>query len=91
MSVFVDDILVISKSFDEHLKHLDIVFSKLRQANLVLNYEKCEFGKSDIKFKENLHVFTTRSKGYMYVLNCDASDYAIGEILYQRNDNGELK
>ena len=31
-------------------QHLDIVFSKLRNANLVLNYDKCEFGKSQIKF-----------------------------------------
>ena len=50
VSVFVDDILVISKSFEEHLKHLDTVFTKLRQANLMVNYEKCEFDKSEIKF-----------------------------------------
>ena len=50
VSVFVDDILIISKSFKEHLHHLDIVFCKLRDANLALNLDKCEFGKSQIKF-----------------------------------------
>ena len=50
VSVFVDDILVISKSFEEHLNHLDIFFRKLGDANLVLNLDKCEFGKSQIKF-----------------------------------------
>ena len=50
VSVFVDDILVISKPFEEHLKHLDIVFSKLPQVNLVLNYKKCKFVKFQIKF-----------------------------------------
>ena len=49
VSVFVDDILIISKSFEEHMQHLDIVFRKLRDANLALNLEKCEFGKSQIK------------------------------------------
>ena len=41
-------------------------------------------------FKENLHVFHSEKEG-TYVLNCDALDYAIGGILYQRNKNGELK
>ena len=42
VSVFVDDILIISRSFEEHLQHLEIVFRKLRDANLALNLEKCE-------------------------------------------------
>ena len=31
------------------MQHLDIVFRKLRDANLPLNLEKCDFGKSQIK------------------------------------------
>ena len=50
VSIFVDDILVMSKSFKEHLEHLDIVLNKLRNANLVLKQSKCEFIKSEIKF-----------------------------------------
>ena len=46
----IRDRLIISKSFEEHLNHLDIVFRKLRDANLMLNLDKCEFGKSQIKF-----------------------------------------
>ena len=33
VSVFVDDILIMSRPVDEHLHHLDIVFNKLRKAN----------------------------------------------------------
>ena len=33
VSVFVDDILIMSRSFNEHLQHLYIVFNKLRKAN----------------------------------------------------------
>ena len=39
-----------SKSFEEHIEHLNIVFDKLRKANLVVKKEKCEFMKSRIKF-----------------------------------------
>jgi len=41
---YIDDILIYSKDFEEHLDHLDKVFSKLRQANLTLNPKKCNFG-----------------------------------------------
>ena len=41
-------------------------------------------------FTKNLHVFHPEKEG-TYVLNCDASDYAIDGILYQRNDKGEHK
>ena len=34
----------------DSLKHLDILFNKLRSSNLVLNYDKFEFGNSQITF-----------------------------------------
>ena len=40
---YIDDILVFSSNFQEHLCHLDIVFSKLREAGLTLKSEKCHF------------------------------------------------
>ena len=48
--VYVDDILVFSSSFEEHLKHLDQVFSRLRSANLKLNPSKCDFVKEEIRY-----------------------------------------
>lgn len=46
----VGDILVILKLFREHLKRLNIIFSKLWQANLELNYEKWMRRKPEITF-----------------------------------------
>lgn len=39
---------------------------------------------------KNLYVYHPGKEG-THILNCDASDYVIGEVLYQRNNNGEHK
>ncbi|WVZ97508.1 hypothetical protein U9M48_043035 [Paspalum notatum var. saurae] len=41
--VYFDDILIYSKSMDEHLEHLSAVFDALRAAHLFANMEKCIF------------------------------------------------
>src|SRR6266498_1273255 len=48
--VYLDDILVCSDTFDEHINHLRKVFTKLREANLVIKFKKCKFGQRKIKF-----------------------------------------
>jgi hypothetical protein len=47
---YVDDILVYSKTFTEHVRHLDIVVKKLTQAGFTLNADKCKFCIKEIKF-----------------------------------------
>ena len=42
--VYIDDILVFSKTFEEHLKNLDEIFQRLEKANIKLKAEKCRFG-----------------------------------------------
>jgi hypothetical protein len=48
--VYIDDINVGSKTFDEHLLHLEQVFLRLEQAGLKLNPEKYFFFKDEIPF-----------------------------------------
>ena len=45
--VYIDDILVASKSFDEHVRHLQLVFNRLRQAGLRL---KCLFLRETVPY-----------------------------------------
>ena len=47
---FVDDLVVYSNSYEEHLEHLDLVLTKLRESGITLNRKKCSFGNSEVKF-----------------------------------------
>jgi len=45
--VYLDDLIVFSTSLDKHLTSLKIVFEKLKNANLKLQLDKCEFLKKE--------------------------------------------
>ena len=40
VEIYLDDIPIHSKTFDEHMSHIKIVFDKLREANVKINHEK---------------------------------------------------
>ncbi|KAK7573978.1 hypothetical protein V9T40_011169 [Parthenolecanium corni] len=44
--VYLDDIIVFSESFDEHLIRLRHIFMRLRQSGLLIQPDKCEFAKT---------------------------------------------
>jgi hypothetical protein len=48
--VFIDDILVYSKSVEEHEQHLRVVLGKLRAHKLYAKFNKCEFWVEKISF-----------------------------------------
>ena len=48
--VYIDDILVASKSPDEHHKHLRILFQRLQEYGLSINPAKCSFAAAELKF-----------------------------------------
>ncbi len=47
-SVFLDDILIVSPTEEEHFKRLDLVFSRLASAGLKVKLEKCHFLKDKV-------------------------------------------
>jgi len=51
---YLDDIIITGKSFEHHLALLKEVFRRLRQANLRLNPEKCQFGRKSLKYLGHL-------------------------------------
>jgi hypothetical protein len=48
--VFIDDILVYSRSKEEHGEHLRLVLQKLRDHKLYANLRKCEFWLKQVAF-----------------------------------------
>jgi predicted aspartyl protease len=48
--VYLDDVLIFSRTFDEHLSHLEDILSALSSANLQLNTQKCSFVRSEIDY-----------------------------------------
>jgi hypothetical protein len=48
--VFIDDILVYSKTKEEHAKHLRLVLQKLREHKLYAKRSKCEFWLKEVAF-----------------------------------------
>ena len=48
--VYLDDILVYSRSKEEHLRHLKYVLQKLQQEKLLLNLKKCLFMKEELVY-----------------------------------------
>ena len=43
--MYLDDIIIFSKNEEEHLKHIEIIFQKLKTVGLKLKESKCDFFK----------------------------------------------
>lgn len=48
--VYLDDILVMSETPEQHAEHLKLVLERLRQYKLYAKLKKCEFNKPELKF-----------------------------------------
>ena len=47
---YLDDIIILTKNFEEHLKHVEIVLEKMNKAKLTISLENCEFGYLEVKY-----------------------------------------
>ena len=48
--VYLDDIIISSSEFGKHLEILAEVYRRLKEANLTINLDKCEFCRSSLKY-----------------------------------------
>jgi hypothetical protein len=54
MVVFIDDILVYSRTEEEHNEHLRIVLQTLRKHKLYAKFDKCDFYQKEIQYLEHV-------------------------------------
>lgn len=59
--VYIDDIIIMSESWDQHCKDVKIVLQRIHDAGLLLKLEKCKFGVTSVEYlghiisREGLH------------------------------------
>ena len=51
---YLDDMIIFSKTEEEHLQHLEEIFEQLRKAGLKLKLQKCRFFKKHIQYLGHL-------------------------------------
>lgn len=56
--VYMDDLIIFSKSFEDHIRHLRFVFQRLSDYNVHLNPKKCHFAQEEIEYLG--HVISTK-------------------------------
>jgi hypothetical protein len=48
--VFFDDLLIYSKTWEDHLKHVDHILSIMEEQSLYAKESKCEFGMTEVLY-----------------------------------------
>ena len=49
-TAYLDDILIFSETLEDHMKHLAMIFQRLRAFNLKLKLKKCSFLKTETRY-----------------------------------------
>lgn len=52
--VYLDDIVIYSNTFEEHVEHLNKVFRVVRENNLYIMREKCEFAQHEVHLLDHV-------------------------------------
>lgn len=59
--VYMNDIIIYSKGADKHKEHVDAVLKRIHEVGMVLNKEKCEYGKKELGILG--HIVSKEDKG----------------------------
>jgi hypothetical protein len=52
---YIDDLLIVSENEDEHIRHLTALLERLDEYGMIINSNKCHFGKKKIEFLGQKH------------------------------------
>ncbi|GJY13931.1 putative reverse transcriptase domain-containing protein [Tanacetum coccineum] len=80
--VFIDDILIYSKSRKEHEGHLKLILKLLKEEELYAKFSKCDFWLSKKLCSAPILALPEESENF--VVYCDASHKGLGMVLMQK-------
>ncbi len=67
--LYLDDIVVFSKSWEEHLRHIELIFQRLKNYGLTIKLSKCFFACPEIEFLGHMVGFGTVSPKQLKVMD----------------------
>ncbi|GJW55139.1 putative reverse transcriptase domain-containing protein [Tanacetum coccineum] len=95
MIVFIDNILIYSKSKEEHAEHLKLILELLKKEELYDKFPKCEFWLSRVQFlghvidSEGIHMDPSKIELIKFLENFQAYDEADSKELVDWSENPE--
>ena len=75
---YLDDIIIFSKTEEEHLQHLEEIFERLKKAGLKLKLQKCSFFKKHIQYLGHL----ISDKGIQHCKDASTLKRQAGETIF---------
>lgn len=48
--VYLDDVVIVTQTFEEHLRVLEEVFNRLKGAGITISWDKCQFCRPEMKY-----------------------------------------
>jgi hypothetical protein len=79
--VFIDDILVYSKSMEDHEEHLRVMLERLQDHQLYAKFSKCEFWINDVPLLG--HVISSKGIAVNPSKICDVLDWEPPKFVHQ--------